>query len=154
MFNNIGGKIKTLASVITWLGIGLSVIIGIVLMVMAEELILIGLIVAILGSIFSWIGSFLIYGFGELIENSSIIAKKANMSFSEINGSGVNTGEEIVNQSNKSKTEFQHKRIGKCQMCDADNVMISSAVIVDDMGMRYRNVCNECYEKYNCKPNE
>ena len=31
MFDNIGGKIKTLASVITWLGIVGSVIIGIIL---------------------------------------------------------------------------------------------------------------------------
>ena len=37
-------------------------------------------------------------------------------------------------------------------MCDKDNVMISAAVIIDDIGTRYRNVCDECYEKYNCKP--
>ena len=52
----------------------------------------------------------------------------------------------------KNKAESLHKWNGKCQMCDTDNVMISAAVIVDDMGTRYRNVCDECYEKYNCKP--
>lgn len=29
-----------------------------------------------MGSLFSWIGSFLSYGFGELVENSAIIAGK------------------------------------------------------------------------------
>lgn len=152
MFNNIGGKIKSLASVLAWFGIGFSVIIGIVLIAADEELFLVGLIVAVLGSISSWIGSFLIYGFGELVENSAIIAQKTNMSFSEIKVSGFNTGEEIINQSTKNKAESLHKWNGKCQMCDKDNVMISAAVIIDDMGTRYRNVCDECYEKYNCKP--
>lgn len=152
MFNNIGGKIKSLAAVVAWFGIGFSVIIGIVLIAAAEELFLIGLIVAVLGSISSWIGSFLIYGFGELVENSAIIAQKTNTGFSEIKVSGFNTGEEITNQSTKNNAESLHKWNGKCQMCDTDNVMISAAVIVDDMGTRYRNVCDECYEKYNCKP--
>ena len=83
MFDNIGGKIKTLASVIAWLGIIVSVIIGIMLMSTAEEFIIAGLIIAIVGSISSWIGSFLLYGFGELVENSAIIAQKHNMGFSE-----------------------------------------------------------------------
>ena len=37
-------------------------------------------------------------------------------------------------------------------MCDKDNVMITAAVIVDDLGTRRRNVCDDCFEKYNCKP--
>ena len=83
MFDNIGGKIKTLASVITWLGIVGSVIIGIILMATAEELIFAGIIIAIVGSISSWIGSFLLYGFGELVENSAIIAQKTNVNLTE-----------------------------------------------------------------------
>ena len=83
MFDNIGGKIKTLASVITWLGIVGSVIIGIILMATAEELIFAGIIIAIVGSISSWIGSFLLYGFGELVENSAIIAQKTNVNLTK-----------------------------------------------------------------------
>ena len=51
MFDNIGGKIKTLASIIAWLGIIVSVIIGIILMISAEEFGFAGLIIVIVGSI-------------------------------------------------------------------------------------------------------
>lgn len=70
MFDNIGGKIKNLAVVICWVGIILSIIIGISLMGLLEEIGFVGIIVMIVGSLFSWIGSFFMYGFGQLIENS------------------------------------------------------------------------------------
>jgi len=152
MFDNIGGKIKKLASVITGLGITGSVIVGIILMALAEELVLMGIIIAVVGSISSWIGSFLLYGFGELVENSAIIAKKSDMKLSKSNNSNTVRHEETVNQTTQNKTESLHKWNGKCQMCDADDVMITAAVIVDDLGTRYRNVCDNCFEKYDCKP--
>ena len=152
MFDNIGGKIKTLASVITWLGIVGSVIIGIILMATAEELIFAGIIIAIVGSISSWIGSFLLYGFGELVENSAIIAQKTDVNLTKSKVSNVVGYEGTFNQTTQNKTESLHKWKGKCQMCDKDNVMITAAVIVDDMGTRHRNVCDDCFEKYNCKP--
>ncbi len=71
MFNNIGGKIKTLAKVICWLGIIACVICGIVMMIADEDMILFGLLTMIAGSLLSWIGSFFAYGLGELIDNSS-----------------------------------------------------------------------------------
>lgn len=70
MFGNIGGKIKSLAKIATWLGIIVSVIWGFVLMTTNEDLIPAGLIVALLGSLISWISSFVLYGFGQLIENT------------------------------------------------------------------------------------
>lgn len=71
MFNNIGSKIKALAKVICWIGIIASIIGGIGCIVADEDMILYGLLIAIFGSLFSWIGSFFTYGFGELIDNSS-----------------------------------------------------------------------------------
>ena len=79
MFNNIGSKIKTLAQVVCWLGIAICVIVGIVLMAQDEETVGIGLVVMIFGSLFSWIGSFMTYGFGQLIENSDfLVSQKKN----------------------------------------------------------------------------
>ena len=82
MFNNIGGKIKSLAKFMCWLGISASVIIGIVLIIGATNrngyysytdtnMVITGILVMIMGSILSWIGSFVLYGFGELVDNSS-----------------------------------------------------------------------------------
>ncbi len=70
MYNNIGGKIKSLALIVCWLGILVSVIGGVTLMGMRDTPILVGLIVVVLGSVFSWLGSLTTYGLGQLIENS------------------------------------------------------------------------------------
>ena len=90
MFNNIGGKIKGLAKFMCWLGIILSVIIGIVLIIGATNrngyyrytdttTIIYGIIVIVMGSLLSWIGSFVLYGFGELVDNSSkLVELKSN----------------------------------------------------------------------------
>ena len=74
MFKNIGGKIKTLSVVVTWVGIVAAIIIGIALITF--EVVLIGIIVIFAGCIISWISSFVLYGFGELICNSDKIAKE------------------------------------------------------------------------------
>ncbi len=73
MFQNIGRKIMVLAQVIAWIGIAASCISGFVMMASDYLNPLIGLLVLVLGSLFSWIGSFMTYGFGRLIENSDIL---------------------------------------------------------------------------------
>ena len=79
MFNNIGGKIKGLAKFLCWLGIIACVILGVLLIMSARNgygytdttTIVYGILVIVFGSILSWIGSFVLYGFGELVDNSS-----------------------------------------------------------------------------------
>ena len=75
MFDNIGGKIKSLASAIAWIGIIISILSGIVLFF--SEGFLIAILVAALGSLSAWIGSFMQYGFGQLIENSDYLVRVA-----------------------------------------------------------------------------
>ena len=78
MFDNIGAKIKTLAQVVCWTGIAASVIWGISLIAAGAAtrnggaVVLSGLLVIVLGALASWVGSFLTYGFGEMVENSDI----------------------------------------------------------------------------------
>ena len=84
MFENIGRKIKALAKVICWIGIIASVVVGVIIIYDwsvqsyryrdSAELIT-GIVVIILGSLLSWVGSFVLYGFGELVENSTFIAE-------------------------------------------------------------------------------
>ena len=84
MFSNIGGKIKKLAKAVCWIGIIFSCIAGIGVSVGlgSNALVgaLVGLLVAIIGSLLSWIGSFFMYGFGELVENSKIMAETLKLS--------------------------------------------------------------------------
>ena len=86
MFSNIGGKIKALAKVVCWIGIILSVISGGAMIAagmgvfgytgMPEGAAVVsGVLTIALGSLLSWIGSFFSYGFGELIEKTTEIAR-------------------------------------------------------------------------------
>ena len=81
MFDNIGRKIKTLAKVVTFIGMGGSVLTGFSVYVNIikenEENFIAGLIIMFLvvglGCLASWVGSFLLYGYGQLIENTDIL---------------------------------------------------------------------------------
>ena len=75
MYDNIGGKIKNLAKGIFIVMTILAVIGGIVCMSIDEDLIVIGLVIMVVAPLLFWIASWMLYGYGELIENSSIIAK-------------------------------------------------------------------------------
>jgi len=71
MFDNIGGKIKTLAQVEAWVGIIGSILIGLFLIFINENYITTGFIILIIGPLGAWLSSLILYGYGELIENSS-----------------------------------------------------------------------------------
>ena len=70
MFSNIGGKIKTMMTINCWLLIILSLIIGISMLISGA--VLSGVIVLIAGPIAAWESTSVLYGFGELVENSCI----------------------------------------------------------------------------------
>lgn len=78
MFNNVGGKIKAVAKVTAWVGIVFCLIYGFVLLVPADDTAPIGLLIMTVGSLLSWMSSLVLYGFGELVENSAVIAGNKN----------------------------------------------------------------------------
>ena len=88
MFINVGGKIKGISVVICWLGIIASIIIGSMTFnngITINEtyhngagaaFMIQGIVIINAGSLISWIGSLLVYGFGDMIENTSNIWKE------------------------------------------------------------------------------
>lgn len=74
MFYDIGGKIKIMAYVIFWGGLLLSFFAGFGAVsnevFMDESTILWFVIYVLVGSLLSWGASLLVYGFGQLIENT------------------------------------------------------------------------------------
>ena len=147
MFDNIGGKIKTLAKVVCWIGIIACIITGIVLMATDDDLILVGILTAVVGSLLSWVSSFILYGFGQLVENSDTIANRNVNSHSN----STNSSNSVPHSSSVDFSSAKHEA-GKCEMCDADNVDVVYCKIVDDMGTRYRKLCSDCQSKYNATP--
>lgn len=87
MFENIGGKIKLLAKIICWIGMAFSAFAAISIWVDGENIryfydsysisktgsIIGGLLVLGLGSLLSWIGTWFIYAFGDLVEHVAAI---------------------------------------------------------------------------------
>lgn len=78
MFENIGGKLKKLAEIITIIGSVLGILIAFVGLITCAQTNAMGaLIGGILGGGFiflvSWVGSFTTYAFGELVEKTTQI---------------------------------------------------------------------------------
>lgn len=68
MYSEIGKKIKGLALaifIIMTIGVAIG---GLAMMAIDEELIIIGLLFVGLGTLFAWISTWMLYGFGELID--------------------------------------------------------------------------------------
>ncbi len=70
IFSNIGEKMKNLATFVTIIGVVVGIIVVISMASMDEDLIYSGLLTGVAIALISWIGSFAIYGFGELISSS------------------------------------------------------------------------------------
>lgn len=72
MFENIGKKIKVLAKVIFFIEAISAIIAGFVLCMEEDEMLI---IISFVGPIVAWISSWLLYGFGELIDKVCDIEK-------------------------------------------------------------------------------
>ena len=70
MYSHIGRKIMVVAKIFAWIGIVASVVGGLAMMAMNSDLVIPGIVLAVLGSLMSWINSFLLCGFGQLVDNS------------------------------------------------------------------------------------
>jgi len=67
MYDNIGGKIKGLAKTMFIVEVIGAVITGIVLLATDYDLIFAGLLTLFCGPIVAWVGSWILYAFGELV---------------------------------------------------------------------------------------
>lgn len=96
MYDDIGSKIKGLAQVVFGLGAIISVLSGLMLATSGgtDGSVVAGILSMILGPVLSWLGSLCLYGFGELIEKVSEIARNT--------GSGIKAMEQkkAVHQAN------------------------------------------------------
>ena len=136
MFDNIGGKIKSLAKVTCWIGIIISLIAAIVMMISSKYAVLFGLLVLIVGPLISWISSFALYGFGELIETNCEIAKNTR-------GSSARSLTDAF--SGFASNTNAHSWRGTCEICNRNDIMVSS--------VKGKNMCGDCAIMYNLNQN-
>ena len=74
-YDNIGRKIKNCAKWSFIVAAVTAVIAGFFIMGLDEDMIIVGLLVILFGPLLAWVSSWLMYGYGQLIENSDIIAQ-------------------------------------------------------------------------------
>ena len=110
-YDNIGGKIKGWAKWMFAIEAIAAVISGFVLMAEDEDMILVGLLIVVLGPIVAWVSSWLLYGYGQLIENSDIIAEEYNRK---------NEKHEKVVAKNNAKKEAQRREKVKVTIANPD----------------------------------
>ena len=105
MYDNIGGKIKNWA---VWIFVveAIAAVIGGIALI-ANNNGLVGFLTVVLGPIAAWVSSWLLYGFGQLIENSDIIAAEY---------SRKNEKHEKVIAKNNEKKQVQRKKQIKANM--------------------------------------
>ena len=75
MFDYVGAKMMALAKVCAWVGICSSILCALV--VMDEGELLMGVIIVVLGSLISWVSSLVLSGFGQLIDDVSVLKQKS-----------------------------------------------------------------------------
>ena len=151
MFDNIGSKIKGLAIASTVIGIFASLVIGGLLI---ES---IGILVIILGCIFSWIASLTLYGFGHLIEKVDIIAnaqekqhstKENDLPEEEIKKELKPQVRIEADYSCKSLIETGSHTRGMCLICMTTHDNLEYCKIKSKMGTRELYICDYCKEQF------
>ena len=117
MYDNIGRKIKGLAKAFFILEATAAIIAGIVLMANDEG---IGLLVLILGPVVAWVSTWLLYGFGELIDKTCDIERntrggeRKSEAQSKVDAERINKIEKLRSQGLITEEEYQ-KAISKKQ---------------------------------------
>ena len=113
MYENIGKKIKGLAKAIFVVEAIAAVITGNALMAADDDLILYGLLVMVVGPIVAWVSSWLLYGFGELIDMASDIERntrggeRKSEAQAKVDSERVNKIEKLRSQGLITEEEYQ-----------------------------------------------
>lgn len=110
MFNNIGAKIKGIAQFITVVGIIICIIAGFVIMTIDEDLIIVGLLVMVLGSLIFWLSSFILYAFGQLVDNTDKLVELQQPSDNKTDNLKLKSLENLKAKNLISEEEYINKR--------------------------------------------
>ena len=161
MFDNIGGKIKTLAEVVCALGIIASVLAAFVVWGQGDyygtdSTILLGVLIIGLGSLGSWLGGFFTYGFGQLIDSVEEIRKnhEAMQKRLESFENNLQRKEKVYKQPNTLPVEEEKKEYTEPLICademDGDESLPDTIVcpVCGKIQEADNDVCQNCGAKF------
>ena len=167
LYENIGSKIKNWAKWIFVIEAIGAVITGLVLLFTDEGLILYGLLTLVCGPIVAWVGSWILYAFGQLVEDVHAMRDKEGTTEEvkakreteerakrEAEEKAKREAEERAKREAEEKNKEQEAKIEQpsgeqCQLCGKNFEHLTYCMIKDAMGTRYRNICDDCIQKHN-----
>lgn len=125
MFDNIGVKIKRLVFIIFIIEAVISILYGLIYIIVFKNMFY--LLICIIGPFVAWISAFLLYGFGELVDNSSKIKsdtedQKKNQEIiikelKKLNGSNPNEDTDSKNWNCENCGTLNDKHASFCYIC-------------------------------------
>lgn len=129
MFNNIGDKIKTLALIICIIGMAASVIGAIAICWEDSDDFIRALLTAAVGCLASWVGSFCLYGFGELIEetamnrriNEQLLSFMSRQQNPETEPTGTERAAAVETHESKGGGVYWPDGCWNCRKCGTEN---------------------------------
>lgn len=106
MYQQIGKKIKTLAVVIAVIGMIFCVIWGLLLIVSDTGFDIVGLLWLLVGPVLCWLGSFVLYGFGELVDKTCWIAEHLETVFPKPQNPAEESWHDVSNETEEAADEI------------------------------------------------
>ena len=159
LYENIGEKIKNWAKWIFIIEAISAVISGFVLIGNDDGVT--GVIVLLAGPFVAWVGSWLLYAFGQVVEDVHALRNKecpeelaAPATSALFTKSTLENDETEEDETNEEEIEDLTRPGDKlCQLCNGHFDQVTYCKIVDDWhGTRYRSICNNCIRKYRATP--
>ena len=170
LYTNIGGKIKNWAK---WIFIveAISVISSAIVLLVKEDF-LYGLLCLIVGPIVAFVSTWLLYGFGEMIEDlgllrQKLVGEKEEMPlFSHLPKPTMKkvqvTPKKQANPAPTSDVQAQRRKAwdrwndadssyGHCDLCDQKQFLLY-VEFEDDEGTHKKNLCYDCFIRRDCRP--
>lgn len=155
MYDNIGGKIKGLAKAIFIIEAIVTIITGIMLLI-TGELALFGLLILICGPLIAWVSSWVLYAFGELVEDVGIIryqTQKDENATPKLNGSiqskrtnntpNVSNANEIFCKTCGADITFDKNRCHVCKNKIKTDTN-KTATIIKNTETEHNDICETC----------
>ena len=143
LYSNIGEKIKTWAKWIFIIESVCAVISSFALM--GNDAALAGFILLFAGPLAALVSTWLLYAFGQLVEDVSALRNQS------IPQPATAPKEETKPAERMTYSNLQHKT-GTCELCGANSDQLVYCKIEDDLGTRYREICDNCIAKHNAIP--
>ena len=150
LYENIGEKIKSWAKWIFIIEAISAVVSGFVLM--GNDDAVVGLIVLLAGPLVAWVSSWILYAFGQLVDD--VHASRClgdTKSFERTKAESTHSVPQNKPLENITELNVQYKS-GKCDFCSTTSDQLVYCKLVDDLGTRYRTICKDCILKHGATP--